>query len=132
MSTIKNNPPSKGTSIVCSIIGNILLVIGLVLAVVPIAAAIVGYTKDGFIQNEFLLTAICLEFVGIFLMFIGAAVTAFGKFGLLDFSVPKGNEIDYRSTKIRRHQGSRNRNDKDSRTYVCRRWRAHPSIRFRC
>lgn len=93
MSTIKNNPPSKGTSIVCSIIGNILLVIGLVLAVVPIAAAIVGYTKDGFIQNEFLLTAICLEFVGIFLMFIGAAVTAFGKFGLLDFSVPKGNEI---------------------------------------
>lgn len=26
-------------------------------------------------------------------MFIGAAVTAFGKFGLLDFSVPKGNEI---------------------------------------
>lgn len=99
MSTIKNNPPSKGTSIVCSIIGNILLVIGLVLAVVPIAAAIVGYTKDGFIQNEFLLTAICLEFVGIFLMFIGAAVTAFGKFGLLDFSVPKGNELSVNSTR---------------------------------
>lgn len=93
MSTIKNNQPSKVTSIVCSIIGKILLAIGFVLAIVPIASAIVGYTKDGFIQNEFLLTAICLEFVGIFLIFIGAAVTAFGKFGLLDFSAPKGSEI---------------------------------------
>ena len=93
MSTIKNNQPSRVTSIVCSIIGKFLLAIGLVLVVVPIAAVMISYVKGDDIQQSLMITAISLEFVGILLMFISAAFTTFSKFGLLDFSAPKGNEI---------------------------------------
>ena len=96
MSTIKNNQPSRVTSIVCSAIGKILLTFGIVLAVIPIVVAMTSYIKEGNIQQGLMITAISLEFVGILLIFISAAFTTFSKFGLLDFSNPKGSEIiDY-------------------------------------
>ena len=96
MSTIKNNQPSRVTSIVCSAIGKILLTFGIMLAVIPIVAAMTSYIKEGNIQQGLMITAISLEFVGILLIFISAAFTTFSKFGLLDFSNPKGSEIiDY-------------------------------------
>lgn len=96
MKTSQNSQPSKGTSLMCAIIGKILLAVGIVLAVVPIALAMISYIKDGYATESLFLTAIFLEFIGIFLIFCSVALITFSKFGILDFSNPQNNgEIHY-------------------------------------